>query len=495
MSIPSPRVGIISFQHESNTFIPEKTTFEHFRRSTYSVGEEIREKYRKAFHEIGGFIEVLESEGMEPVTLFRAHTAPWGKVSDEALDSIWAVISEQLDKAGKLDGILLAPHGAGVNESRHDMDGWWMTKVREKVGDLPIITTLDPHTNLSSTMISAVDALVAYRENPHLDQRQRGIEAARLMVRTLRGEIRPVSAAAFPPVLINIESQLTSAEPMLSLTREVDAVRALPGVLTASTILGFPYADIADVGSSFIVVTDNDPALAQQLADRLANWLVENRALYRGVMISPEEAFARVESAAKPVGLLDMGDNVGGGAPGDSMILAELFEKSGRYKALCPIASPEDVKRCEAAGVGARIHLSLGGKLPMTPSKPLEVDATILNICDGVYTEDKPRHGGRIGGDLGRVAVVRSDAGVTYILTTARGGISGSPAPMRAVGVEPTEYEAIILRGVHAPVGGFAEICNTLIRVNTPGVTTADMVGSLEFKNRRKPLYPFEEIA
>jgi microcystin degradation protein MlrC len=44
---------------------------------------------------------------------------------------------------------------------------------------------------------------------------------------------------------------------------------------------------------------------------------------------------------------------------------------------------------------------------------------------------------------------------------------------------------------VHAPVAAYSPVCPTLIRVNTPGITTADM-DQLEYQNRRKPLFPFE---
>src|SRR5690606_40638802 len=104
-----------------------------------------------------------------------------------------------------LDGLLVAPHGAAVSELEHDMDGYWLTKLREAAGpEMPIVITLDLHANLTPQMVAAVNATVAYKQNPHLDQRARGLEAARLMVRALRGEIRPTQAAAFPPIAINI---------------------------------------------------------------------------------------------------------------------------------------------------------------------------------------------------------------------------------------------------------------------------------------------------
>ena len=125
-------------------------------------------------------------------------------------------------------------------------------------------------------------------------QRNRGAPC-RLAV--LMSSSAPMAAGAFPPLAINIERQLTFAEPMLSLKAELEVVRNLPGVLSASVALGFPYADIEDMGSAFVVVTDNEPELAQTQADGLAKWLLDNRERFRGEMISAEDAMARIEAA------------------------------------------------------------------------------------------------------------------------------------------------------------------------------------------------------
>jgi microcystin degradation protein MlrC len=62
-----------------------------------------------------------------------------------------------------------------------------------------------------------------------------------------------------------------------------------------------------------------------------------------------------------------------------------------------------------------------------------------------------------------------------------------------AQGVDPLEFAAIILKGVHAPVAAYAPVCSRLIRINTRGVTTADLQ-ELQFSYRRQPLYPFETV-
>ena len=494
-STPRMRVGIIGLFHESNTFIPEPTTLSHYRAGTLLHGEDIRKHYGRAHHEISGFFQGLEAGQIDAVPILFAHTAPWGKVDDATRETLWQWVEEGLQEAGHLDGILAAPHGAAVNDSHPDMDGWWLSKLRKRVGaKTPIIATMDPHVNLSATMVQACDALVAYRENPHLDQRQRGIEAAHLMTRTLHAEIQPVTAGAFPPIAINIERQLTSAEPMLSIHRELEKVRALPGVLSASVSLGFPYADIPDMGSGFVVVTDNQPELAQKLADELAQWLIVHRERFRGEMISPEEALDKVEASAKPVGLLDMGDNTGAGAPGDSTVLARLCLDSARWKTLFYVPDLESVQRAVEAGVGASVKLRIGGKLPMTPAPPLEIAATVVSLHDGKFTETQPRHGGKIGGNMGTCAVVKTDQNLTVLLMSRRTGVNSSPQPLISCGLNPGDYDILIIKGVHGPVGGYLNVCPTLIRVNTPGVSSADM-STLPFQHRRRPLFPFEDIS
>ncbi|MDA0746626.1 MAG: M81 family metallopeptidase, partial [bacterium] len=267
------RIGIVSLIHESNTFIHTPTTLEMFRSSQLLLGEEVRRAYAGGLHETSGFFQGLEEAGIEAVPMFSASTPPSGRITRETCDALLELMFEEVEKAGEVDGMLVAPHGANVGEGEeyHDLDGYWLTRLRGVLGDeKPMICTIDPHTNLSRRMIEACDATIAYRSNPHLDQKKVGLEATRLMVRTLAGEVRPTQAAAFPPMAINIERQLTTAPPCLPLYELANEGLKHPGVLANSIVLGFPYSDILDMGSATIVVTDNDLALAQKLANDLA---------------------------------------------------------------------------------------------------------------------------------------------------------------------------------------------------------------------------------
>ena len=291
--------------------------------------------------------------------------------------------------------------------ARHDMDGWWLTELRRLVGaKVPIVATIDPHANLTPAMISACDAIVAYRENPHIDQRQRGLKAAQLLQRTLQGKIKPCMRAAYPPVAINIESQGTREEPMLTVIRELDKIRAMPGVLGASVVMGFPYADVPEMGTSFIVATDNDPKLAESLAAELSDWLLAHRELYRGNLLAPEEAVRRSQAAKKPVGLLDMGDNMGGGAPADSTVLAHICHREKIQRVFVCLADPESVSLARQAGVGSKLRLKMGGRSPVSPAAPLEAEVEVKGLYAGKYREteasprrpDRFRHGANRGG-------------------------------------------------------------------------------------------------
>src|SRR5687767_7492810 len=207
------RVGVLSIQHESNTFLPAHTTLAHFKQDRFLIGEAVRTSQAEAHHEVGGFFEGLDRERIDAVPLLMAVAVPSGVVTRETLNELVGISFEQIGRAGPLDGILVAPHGAAVAQDHPDMDGYWLTLLRMRVGpEVPIICTLDLHANVSQAMVDASDAMISYRSNPHLDQRQRGVEAATLMARTLRREIRPTQAAAIPPLVINIERQLTFAE-------------------------------------------------------------------------------------------------------------------------------------------------------------------------------------------------------------------------------------------------------------------------------------------
>lgn len=489
------RVGILALLHESNTFVRPATTIDNFRGNLLVTGEEIRRQLAGTHHEVGGFFAGLDEAGIEAVPIFAARAIPSGTVTAEAFEDLVSRLLAALCEAGPVDGLLVAPHGATVCDAFPDADGEWLTRVRGVVGkSVPIIGTLDAHANLSPMMVDATDALIAYRTNPHLDQRDRGIEAAALMARTMRGEVRPVQSASFPPMVINIERQLTSEPHLVPLYRHADEIRRRPGVLSVSILLGFPYADVAEMGSSCVVVTDGDPAAARALSDELGRDLWDRREDFVGQFTSPEEAIAEVQKHADagPFCLLDMGDNVGGGSPADGTILARHLLTSGLRSFAC-IYDPATVERALSLGVGQSGLFEIGGKTDELHGAPLRETFVVRSRHEGTYLEPLPRHGGIRSYDQGATVVLEHAGGLT-LLVNSRRTPPFSLEQLRSCGLDPASFQVLAAKGVNAPVAAYAEVCPQMIRVNTPGCTTAD-IRQLTFHHRRRPLFPLEAAA
>jgi microcystin degradation protein MlrC len=488
------RVGIIALLQESNTFLGRPTTLAHFQQELLATGEEVRRRLAAAHHEVGGFFEELDRERIEAVPIFAARALPYGVIAADDFTRLADMLFAELQRAGRLDGLLVAPHGATVAENAPDADGYWLGRLRETVGPrVPVVATLDLHANLSPRMAAACDAIVAYRTNPHLDQRARGIEAARLIIRTLRGEIRPTLAAAFPPLAVNIERQSTDEPPCREIFAEADALLDRPGALADSILLGFPYADVEEMGAAAVVVTDGDAALAQSLARELAGSMWSRRRELAGRLVGIDESLQRAAELAGPVCLLDMGDNVGGGSPGDGTLLLHAVARSGLSGALACLYDPVGVAQAAAAGCGRRLPMRLGGKSDDRHGPPLEGEFEVAGLFDGKFRESEPRHGGLVEFDQGQTAVVRDDRGTTIMLTSRRVP-PFSLMQWTACGIDPRSFRLVIVKGVHAPVAAYRPVARHFLRVNTPGVTTADM-GQLAYRHRRRPLFPFEETA
>ncbi len=486
------RVGIIALQHESNTFLAAPTTLEDFQRGVLATGDEILQYYEPAHHEVGGFIQGLRNAAIEFVPIFAAWATPGGAITAETYRALLDMMLRGIDSAGVLDGLLVAPHGAGVCEPEPDMDGHWLTTLRRRIGPKsPMIGTLDLHANVSRRMIESCDATIGYRTNPHLDQRARGLEAAALMTRTLRGEIRPTQAAAFPNVAINIAAQETDAPPCSALIAAADVERARPGILSNSTVLGFPYADVPEMGSSFIAVTDNDPPLAQRSADALADWLIARRHDFVGALPNVDEAVEQAMRLVGPVCLLDVGDNVGGGSPADGTLIAHALH-ARRVRSFVCLYDPAAVQRASDAAPGASIELDMGGKTDDLHGNPLRAMVTVISLHDGEFTESQPRHGGKTRYDMGRTAIVETTSGLTVQLTSRRTP-PFSLNQLLSCGIEPARYHVLVAKGVNAPIAAYRPVCRHILRVNTPGVTTVDMT-LLPHRHRRRPMFPFEEI-
>ena len=484
------RVALLGIYHESNTFIGTPTTLDDFRNSHWFSGEAIRREYAGAYHEIGGMLDVLDaSADVELIPVMYAEATPGGTITAEAYQHLLNQMMSEFDAIGPVDGCMVVPHGAAVSASQLDMDGHWLALLRQEVGpQVPIIGTLDPHANVSQAMTDATNALIAYNTNPHIDQRETGQRAGRLMLQTLRNEVTPVQQLVRLPMAISIEQQYTAQNPCKELYALAEHYRQQPGVLSVSVLLGFPYADTPDMGSAFIVVTDEDPDLAAIIGRDLAAYILGRKDLFNGLKNDFMTVLPQLKKAAKPILLLDMGDNIGGGSPGNSTVLLEALEAHTHYRGFIYLHDADAVQMAWQQPLKTPFTLTVGTH-PVT-GKGYTTSVVVDQKLDGYFSETTPRHGGQTHYNMGPTVVVRTEKETTIMLSTRR----IPPFSLRqltAFGIDPASFDVLIAKGVNAPIAAYGPVCPTIIQVDTPGVTQADMT-LFTYRHRQRPMFPFE---
>ncbi len=486
------RIGIGGFFHESNTFVRPYTTLADYERTRLYDGPEMLGPMRGTDTEIGGFLAGAEEHGFEAVPTYYAWAWPAGPLTDDCFRTILDRLKEAVSGCGDLDGMLLQVHGAMVTESDDDPDGTIIAEVRSCLPlGCPLIVTFDLHANLSPLMVSSCDALIGYQTYPHVDLNARGRDAAALIVRTLRGEVRPVMALAKPPLMPHIVQQRIASGPMAELEALSREAEQREGALSVSVAAGFAYADVPRMGMGIVAVTDGDEALAAEIAQTLADAAWERREAFTaelpGAAAAVELALSSPQGGG-PVVLADLADNVGGGAPGDgTVLLAELLAQKAEGSVVI-LADAEAVERCIHAGVRETVSLEVGGKTDAMHGPPVPVSGRVRALTDGVFRNVGPMRDGLVD-DMGRTAVVDVD-GLLLVLTE-RKLPQWNLEQLRSVGIEPSRQRIIVCKGAIAHRAAYEPIASRLIEVETPGSCAGD-VRRFDFRNIRRPLFPLE---
>lgn len=486
------RVAVAGFMHESNTFNPLRTDRAAFAAQSLVFGPALIDEWRDAHHEIGGFLAGAAAHGFEPVPLLMAWATPSGPVAADLFEEVTGRLIDEVRRA-RPDGLLLALHGAMVAESHLDADGEILARLRRALGpDLPIIVSLDLHGNISQQLAEHCNAAVAYRTNPHVDQRECGQRAASLMARTLRGEIRPRLALAKPPVIVNIMVHDTSRPPLKTLMDEARALESEPGILAVSFLPAFAYSDVPQMGPAVLVVADGDAERAQREADRFAARVWDLRAELTRDLPDPATAVAEaLKSERRPVVLVDTGDNIGGGSAGDgTVLLAELLRQGATESVVC-LYAPVEVEQCAAAGEGREVQLRVGGKVDDRHGDPVAVTGRVVKLHDGVYVEEQARHGGKRTNRMGPTALVELPGKNLLVLNTLRHP-PFSLGQLTCLGIPPERQRILVVKAAIAYKAAYAPVAGHIIEVDTPGLTA---VNPRRFAYKHiQPMLPLESV-
>ncbi len=485
------RIGIASLSHESNTFVSFTTGLSEFQ---ILRGPEIVEHYRATFHEVGGFVAGADEYGYEIVPLFSADATPSGTVRAEAYTALVDELLDTIRAALPLDGLLLGLHGAMVAEGFPHADGETTRRVRGLVGpDFPLFVTHDYHGNVPPQLVEDASALIIYKTCPHIDQRERGLQAAELLTRVLRGGAQPIAGIAKPELVYNIAFHNTSGGPMKRVMDAAIELERQPGILAASVAAGYQYADVPWMGPSIVVVADGEPALAQREAQRLADLMWSTRAdLLPRIPRAAEAVALAMTSEESPVSLFELGDNIGGGSAGDATIILEELLRQEASDWVVALYDPEAAAVCAAAGIGAEATLPVGGKVDDQHGPTLTVTGRVRALHDGRFIETERRHGGKREWDQGLTAVLATGGGLLLLDSLRTPPMSLNQ--LRSAGILPEQQRIFVAKGAVAPRAAYEPVSARIIEVDTAGATSISRPPRA-YRRARQGLYEWSHQA
>lgn len=487
------RIVTGQISHETNAFSSIGTDLERFSQRCYLHGEEARERFRGTRTPLGAFYDFGQEAGWETVSTVAAAAVPSGLVSRDAHETLVDQLLEGIRSQERVDGILLSLHGAMVTEGICDAEGDILTRVRELVGpEIPVVSTLDYHANLTDRMVSQADGLFGYNTYPHVDGWERGMEAAQFLADLLEKRITPRSFVIRPPLAPAIVPARTGAGPVKKLMERAFAWEEEEGVINVSVYGGFVYSDIHDAGLAFLVTTDGDVDRARHIAGDLAEQAWEMRHDFAASLKVPREAVLyAMEADVGPVVLADVADNTGGGAAGDGTeILKSLLQLEAQDAVVVTIPDPEAVEEAFSRGIGGELDAMVGGKVDHLHGEPVRLRGRVRLLSDGRFIHRGPMATG-LEGFLGRTAVVQS-GGVEVILNERRFQPLDPEVP-RSVGIDPVHRKIVVVKSSVHYRAAYEPLAGEIVEVDGPGLSSPNL-DRFEFKNIRRPVFPLDDM-
>ncbi len=499
------RVLTARFMHETNTFSRVATDIALIRRRDFHLENEIPQAFRGTRSALGATFEAADKFGWSLIHPVSANPNPSGIVTDDAFETIAGMILGACEQKGPIDGVLLHLHGAMVSASHEDAEGELLSRLRDQLGPaVPIVATLDLHANVTQRMADGANALIAFRTYPHIDMHERAWQAAELLDRAMRGEVRPRTVIARRPMLHGLDWGRTQEGPMAQLILRGEALEASGAALAVSICAGFALANIHDVGPSVTVTVDaggGDGAIrgAQAIAEEFMDHAWATRDFTTVHMLTVAEAVARARQGRpgdKPLVIADFTDNPGGGGYGDATALLQgLVDGSVERVAFHAICDPEAVAAGMRAGVGAHIRLAIGGKTdPMVGGGPLSLEGEVVCLTNGKFVAYGPMGGG-VERNYGPSMVFRvGGAGGIDIIVVTNNGQATDLAQLTSLGVDPTRYTTVAVKSMQHFRAAFEPIARDIVLVDTGALCQVNYTAEL-FTKVRRPIWPLDPIA
>jgi microcystin degradation protein MlrC len=480
------RILIAECIYEVCSFNPVPTRYSDF---TVTRGHDLLARHRQMGVEVGGALEVFGGDsGIELIPVFSARSSTCGgTIAATDFTRLAGEFLQALREAPRADGAYFALHGAMAAENECDPEGYLLAEARAILGErLPLVASFDLHGVLTDRMLQHVDAAVVYHTYPHVDFYQTGQRAARLLLRVMAGEVRPVTARVAIPALVRGDELITRTGLFGQMIRTAAQIEQSAGGLSAGMFIGNPFTDVPDLGCSSVVVTDNDPDRAADEATSLATDFWRHRERMQASLTSLEEAVRLAVLTRGTVVLMDAADATSSGASGDSnAILRALLAAGYQGRALVPIVDPPAVAAAAAAGVGQTVRTSVGGALDPRRFTPLPLTARVRMLSDGRFRSES------FGQEWhsGPTAVLEAENVIVVVMSRPVHLFDRSL--FFAHGQDPRQFDAVVVKSPHCQPHMYADWCARLINVDAPGATSANL-RSLGHVHCRRPIYPLD---
>ncbi|MHB0953756.1 MAG: M81 family metallopeptidase [Allorhizobium sp.] len=493
------RIALLGLMLESNSFAPV-TGREDFLSRLYlagiEFGEELRKEESKVPAELRSFCATMDtSMDWEPVPVLMGLVEAGGPIDHEFFLQTFAEMRDRLEAAMPLDAVYICNHGAMITTENRDPDRAIFEMVRSVVGaDIPVVATLDLHGNVSDEMVEAVNLVVAYQTNPHVDMVPRGREAARAMLEMFDG-LRPVASIIRLPVVPPTVTLLTEKGPYADLMNYGQS-KAGGEILNVSILGGFAYADTPKNGLAIIVTARSDKAQAEAVARDIAEYAWRDYRRYDPKLASLEDAIRQAEAAGHDpslpaVILADVADNPGGGANGNTTwILQALVKAKVKGAVLGIFNDPALAKEAFELGEGAKFRAVFNRVEPDEFSRRFEADVTVLKIRDGDCVGRRGFYANRRL-NLGTTVLLDVE-GVKVVVISIRTQCA-DPVFLEMMGIDIGKARCVVVKSRGHFRAGFDEFFgpDQVIEVDAPGLSSP-MLSRFDFKYLPRPIFPVD---
>ncbi len=487
------KIALCEFHQETNSFNPVKTTLEDYRKVCVCEGEEMFTLRGRPAAMAGKFDAIADAGGAEIIPLIAMFAQSGGTAEHEVVDYFLEKTLSGLKANLPIDGVFVGLHGATQSDASDDVCGDILEAIREVVGkDCVITASTDLHANVTEKCVRNADFITGYHTYPHIDIYETGYRAAKLGLDKLMKMQDLCMAWASVPMIAPPSSYTTMHGPFKELMDYALKLVETGELADFSIYQMQPWLDVYPAQSSILTISP-DPEKARFYANDLAKRLFDARGEFTQKLASVEDVLTEAEQnhSGKPYVLVNSSDSPGAGATGDSAALVgEIQKRDSNVKAAVYLNDVPASDQAFRMGVGAEGTFTIGAYLDNKASLPVTIEARVISLHDGRYTQEGPAQRGKVN-DIGKTAVIRYRN--TDIILCRNILAPGDPQLYRHFGVEPSFYQLLSVKACTSWRAAYEPIAGKIFETDMPGNAPLNLFRAV-YTHLPKHFYPFEEI-